>query len=41
MYEKAKKIVDKSENKYVFSDLAKSMKSLYTFCCVNNLKIFE
>ena len=41
MYEKAKKIVDKSENKYVYSDLAKAMKSLYTFCCVNNLKVFE
>ena len=41
MYEKAKKFVDKSENKYVYSDLAKAMKSLYTFCCVNNLKVFE
>ena len=41
MYEKAKKIVNKAENKYVYSDLAKAMKSLHTFCCVNNLKVFE
>ena len=38
MYDNAKGTIENIQNKYLLKELAKSIKSLQTFCCINNIK---
>ena len=37
MYDNAKGTIENIQNKYLLKELAKSIKSLQTFCCINNI----